>query len=68
MATLGGLSDTNKDLRTGDRILIKYLKDKQDYPILVKNCPEPLRQRIPAAIKGSQLYRIRAPQPEGGIS
>lgn len=35
-AALGGMSDTNKKLSTGDRIMIKYLEDKQDYPILVK--------------------------------
>ena len=35
-AALGGLSDTKKDLLEGDRILIRYLKEKQDYPILVR--------------------------------
>ena len=38
-AALGGMSDTNKKLSTGDRIMIKYLEDKQDYPILVKKFP-----------------------------
>lgn len=33
---LGGLSDANKHLQVGDRIVIKYLKEKQEYPILVK--------------------------------
>ena len=35
-AALGGLSDGKKDLHQGDRILVKYLKEKQDYPIMVK--------------------------------
>ncbi len=35
-AALGGLSDGKKDLREGDRILVKYLKEKQDYPIMIK--------------------------------
>lgn len=35
-AALGGLSDANKHLHVGDRIMVKYLKEKQDYPILVK--------------------------------
>ena len=35
-AALGGLSDGKKDLREGDRILVRYLKEKQDYPIMVK--------------------------------
>lgn len=35
-AALGGMSNTNKKLHAGDRIRIKYLKDKQDYPIWVK--------------------------------
>ncbi len=33
---LGGLSDMNKHLQVGDRIVVKYLKNKQEYPILVK--------------------------------
>ena len=35
-AALGGLTDSNKNLSEGDRIVIKYLKEKQDYQILVK--------------------------------
>lgn len=35
-AALGGMSNTKKDLCVGDRIRIKYLKDKQDYPLLAK--------------------------------
>ena len=35
-AALGGLSATNKHLDIGDRIVIKYLKEKQEYPIMVK--------------------------------
>lgn len=35
-AALGGMSNMNKNLNVGDRITIKYLKDKQDYPIMVK--------------------------------
>ena len=35
-AALGGLSNAKKDLREGDRIVIRYLKDRQDYPIMVR--------------------------------
>ncbi|MCR5135116.1 MAG: hypothetical protein K6B12_05700 [Clostridiales bacterium] len=35
-AALGGMSDANKHLQAGDRIVIKYLKEKQEYPLLVK--------------------------------
>ena len=35
-AALGGMSDARKDLDVGDRIRIRYLKNKQDYPIMVK--------------------------------
>ena len=35
-AALGGMSDKIRNLAVGDRIRIKYLKNKQDYPILVK--------------------------------
>ena len=35
-AALGGLSDSKKDLETGDRILVRYLPDKQEYPIMTK--------------------------------
>ena len=35
-AAFGGMSNMNKNLNVGDRITIKYLKDKQDYPIMVK--------------------------------
>ncbi len=35
-AALGGMSNTKKNLEAGDRILVKYLKEKQDYPIMVK--------------------------------
>ncbi len=36
VTALGGLSDAKKDLEVGDRIVIKYLKDKQEYPIMVR--------------------------------
>ena len=36
MTGLGGLTDMNKHLQVGDRIVVKYLKEKQEYPILVK--------------------------------
>ena len=35
-AALGGMSNSNKHLNVGDRIMIKYLKERQDYPVLVK--------------------------------
>ena len=35
-AALGGLTRSNKHLEVGDRIKIKYLKNKQEYPIMVK--------------------------------
>ena len=34
-AALGGMSNANRHLNVGDRIKIKYLKEKQDYPIMV---------------------------------
>ena len=34
-ARLGRISNTKTDLNIGDRIMIRYLKDKQGYPILV---------------------------------
>ena len=35
-AALGSMSNMKKDLDVGDRIVVKYLKDRQDYPVLVK--------------------------------
>ena len=35
-AALGGMSNADRHLSRGDRILIRYLKDRQDYPIMVK--------------------------------
>ena len=34
-ARLGRISNTKTDLNIGDRIVIRYLKDKQGYPVLV---------------------------------
>ena len=35
-ARLGRVSNTKTDLSIGDCILIRYLKDKQGYPVMVK--------------------------------
>ena len=35
-AVLGGLTNSSKNLDVGDHIRVKYLKNKQDYPIMIK--------------------------------
>ena len=35
-AALGGMTSADRHLSQGDCILIRYLKDRQDYPIMVK--------------------------------
>ena len=34
---LGGMSNSNKHLQVGDIITVRYLPEKQNYPIMVRN-------------------------------